>query len=54
MSKYSLSKGFTKTVINVLIVSLPLIIDILPTDIANITLSGAILMLINYLKVISK
>lgn len=54
MIKYSFWIGFKKAIIPVLIVGLPLISQLLPTEIGNLTVSGILLMLINYLKVISK
>ena len=50
-TKYSFKKGLVKTLINLAIIGLPLVIQILPTEIANLTLSGVLLMVINYLKV---
>lgn len=51
MTKYSFWKGFYKALINIAIVALPLVVGVLPTEWANLTLSGALLMLVNFLKV---
>ena len=53
MKQYSFKKGLIKTIIPILIVGLPLMLQLLPSEIANLTLSGAILLLVNYLKVIT-
>lgn len=50
-TKYSFWIGLRKTGVNILIVAAPLLIQILPTDISNLTLSGLILLGVNYLKV---
>ena len=49
--KYSFWKGFKKALIAILIVGLPIIIQLLPSDIANLTVSGVLLMILNYVKV---
>jgi hypothetical protein len=50
MKEYSLQKAFLKLVQFLVIVS-PLVIQVLPQEWANLTLSGALLLLVNYLKV---
>ncbi len=47
--RYSLTKGLIKTIINLAIFGLPLLITALP-EYANLTIGGAIYMLVNYLK----
>lgn len=49
--QYSFTKGLSKTLINVAIIGIPLVIGVLPTEWANLTLSGALLLLVNFLKV---
>lgn len=49
--KYSFLKGLKKSVISLAIVGLPLIVEVLPTEFGNLTLSGLLLLLVNYLKV---
>ena len=51
MEKYSFLIGLRKMAINLTIVALPLLVGLLPTDLANLTLSGALLLLVNWLKV---
>jgi hypothetical protein len=48
--EYSLQKAFLKLVQFLVIVS-PLVIGVLPQEWANLTLAGALLLLVNYLKV---
>jgi hypothetical protein len=49
--KYSFTKGLSKVVINGAIFVLPLAIQLLPAEWANITLSGVLYLIYNYLKV---
>lgn len=49
--KYSFWKGLLKTLINLFIFLAPLAVQLLPSEIANVTLSGAIYLFVNYLKV---
>jgi len=49
--KYSFTKGLKKTAVSLIIVALPLLAQALPSDWANVTLSGVILLLVNFLKV---
>lgn len=51
MKNYSFFKGLQKAVISIIIVGGPLAATLLPTEWANLTLSGAILLLVNFLKV---
>mgnify|MGYP007099586207 FL=1 len=48
--KYSFSKALVKLV-QFLVIASPIVISLLPTEIANVTLSGALLLLVNYAKV---
>ena len=50
MNKYSFWKGLKKVVISLVIVGVPLVIQALPSEWANLTLSGALLLLLNWLK----
>ena len=52
MKTYSFWKGLKKALFSILIVGLPLLVEILPTEWANLTLSGALLLIVNYIKVI--
>lgn len=52
MKTYSVWKGLKKALFAIIVVAVPLIVQVLPTDIANLTISGALLMLVNYLKVV--
>lgn len=51
MKNYSFFKGLQKAIISIVIVGAPLVVQIMPTEWANLTLSGLILLLVNYLKV---
>lgn len=51
MPKYSFLKGLKKALLSLLIVGLPMLIQLLPTDIGNLTVSGILLLIVNYLKV---
>jgi len=51
MKNYSFLIGLRKTAINLLIVATPLLIGLLPEAWANLTLSGTILLIVNFLKV---
>jgi hypothetical protein len=48
---YSFKKGLSKTLINSVIFLAPVVIAVLPETWQNMTLSGAIYMLVNFLKV---
>ena len=50
MKTYSFSKALVKLV-QFLVIASPIVISLLPTEIANVTLSGALLLLVNYAKV---
>lgn len=50
--EYSFWKGLSKAIFNILVVAIPLLIEILPAEWANLTLSGALLIFVNYIKVI--
>lgn len=54
MIKYSFWKGLSKALVSILIVGLPIVIQLLPSDIANLTVSGILLMILNYIKVQAK
>ena len=49
--QYSFKKGLGKMLINVIIIGLPLLVQILPQEWMNVTLGGALYMLLNYVKV---
>jgi len=49
--QYSFKKGLGKTILNVVIIGLPLVIQLLPTEALNLTLGAVLSLLINYLKV---
>jgi len=49
-SKYSIIIGLEKTFLRVFIAAGPLLFTILPTEWMNLTLGGAILLLINWAK----
>lgn len=49
--KYNFWKGLEKALISLIIVGIPLVIQLLPSEWANLTLSGLLLLIVNYLKV---
>ena len=49
--KYSFWKGIWKSIIPILIVGIPLLLNILPEAWLNMTLSGVLLLALNWLKV---
>ena len=49
--KYDFWKGFRKAVISVVLVMGTVVLDILPVEWANITLGGALVLGLNFLKV---
>lgn len=51
MQTYSFWIGLRKSIINTVIVGAPLVAGLLPTEWGNLTLSGLILLMINWLKV---
>lgn len=51
MKKYSLWKGVWKAIVSVVLVGAPLVFTVLPTEWANITLGGVLVILVNFLKV---
>lgn len=51
MTKYSFKKGLGKGMVAMAIFAIPLVLDILPSETLNLTLGGALTMLLNYLKV---
>lgn len=60
MIKYSFIKGFKKSIIGVILITLPLAIDFAPaiidkySTVFDLTLGGIFLMALNYLKVYLK
>lgn len=49
--KYSFWIGLRKMAVNLLVVAGPMLVGVLPQEWMNMTLSGAILLVINYAKV---
>jgi len=49
--KYSFWIGLKKVLLNLIIVGVPLVLQILPSDILNLTVSGILLLILNYIKV---
>lgn len=49
--QYSPLKALAKVLLNAVIFFGPTLVGLLPTDVANMTLSGGIYLLINFLKV---
>ena len=48
--KYSITKGLKKSIITVLLVGIPMILQILPQEWQNLTLGGLLVLLHNYIK----
>jgi hypothetical protein len=48
--KYSFKKGIIKAVISVVLVGVPLLLQVLPTEALNLTLGGLLVLLQNYVK----
>lgn len=49
--KYSLTKGVVKSVVSVVLVGVPLVLQVLPEAWMNMTVGGALVLLVNFLKV---
>ena len=49
--EYSWVKGLTKSVVAVLLVGLPMLVQVMPSEYANLTIGGLAVLLVNYLKV---
>lgn len=52
--KYSFKKGLWKAVVGFLVFGLPFFLDIIPSDILNLTVGGILALGLNYLKIIYK
>ena len=50
-TKYSFTKGLTKTLINGVIFLAPMLIGLLPSEVGNLTISALLYLLVNWLKV---
>lgn len=50
-SQYSFWKGFKKMLVQVVLFGLPLLVQVLPSDILNLTLGAILNLLANYIKV---
>ena len=48
--KYSFIKGLIKAIVSMILVGLPILIQILPSDIANLTIGGVLVLALNFLK----
>jgi len=49
--KYSFWRGIYKALIGMIIIGLPIIFQILPTDIMNLTLGGILALILNWAKI---
>lgn len=49
--KYSFWKGVYKAIISMIIIGLPIIFNILPSDILNMTLGGVLAVILNWAKI---
>lgn len=50
-TNYSIVRGVTKALVNMAIVAVPMIIQVLPQEWMNMSLSAIILIVVNYIKV---
>lgn len=50
-TNYSFQKGLKKAVVNMILIGLPMLVQVLPVEWANITLGGALVLIVNYIKV---
>lgn len=50
-TKYSFLIGLRKAVVNTALITAPMLINLVPQDWLNLTLGGALYMVLNYLKV---
>ena len=50
MQEYSFSKGLIKSVVAVLLVGLPVVVGVLPSEWANLTIGGLLVLVVNFLK----
>lgn len=50
--KYSWKKGLTKAIISVILVGIPMVLQILPTETLNLTLGGVLVIVLNYIKTV--
>ena len=51
MKEYSFLRGLRKSVVAVLLVGLPMLIQVMPNEYANLTMGGALVLLVNFLRV---
>ncbi len=51
IKEYSITIGLKKAIINLILIGGPIAIQMLPADWMNLTLSGALYMIVNYIKV---
>ena len=49
--KYSFIKGLIKSVVSVLLVGAPVVLGLLPAEWMNLTVGGALVLLVNFLKI---
>jgi len=49
--QYSFWKGLLKAIITIVLIGIPVVLDILPQEILNLTLGGILVLVLNYLKV---
>ena len=50
MKKYSFYKGFLKGLIAFILFAVPLLLDILPSEVLNLTLGGVLVIIVNFAK----
>lgn len=49
--QYSFSKGLKKSLISMVLIGLPMLLQLLPEQWLNLTLGGALVLIVNYLKI---
>jgi hypothetical protein len=50
MKKYSFTKGLGKALVALVVFGLPILIEVLPSDVLNLSVSTILAMILNYLK----
>lgn len=54
MQKYSFFKGLGKAVVSTVLFGLPILIQVLPSDILNLTIGGLLVLALNFAKTVYK
>lgn len=49
--KYSFKQGLLKAIITIVLIGIPVMLDIMPQEILNLTIGGILVLILNYIKV---